>query len=153
MRPPATAPATPITMSTIGPYPPSLTSFPVSQPVINPTMTQDRRYIQPPFAKPSLTWCLSLLENPCNATLDPVQLAVSCPEEVFDRLAALGIIRHADAYRKWGLLVVPYQLFANATRDDSCGCGVCLRQDDSKLIAAISRCCIDGSAIAAEHIS
>ena len=48
-KPPATAPATPITMFGIGPYPPSLTIFPVSQPVINPTMIQDRKYIGPPF--------------------------------------------------------------------------------------------------------
>src|SRR5438309_9695441 len=45
-------------MFTIGPYPPSLTSFPVSQPVINPTTTQDRKYIWPPFVETSLTWPL-----------------------------------------------------------------------------------------------
>jgi hypothetical protein len=41
----------PITMFTIGPYPPSLANFPVSQPVINPMTTHDRKYIRPPLVE------------------------------------------------------------------------------------------------------
>src|SRR5438309_3753113 len=122
-------------MFTIGPYPPSLTNFPVSQPVINPRMTQGRKYIRPPFCR-----TFAYLAAPCwrACHLHPVQLAVCCLKEVFDCSTALGIVRHADAYRKCGLLAVPCHLVANARRDDSCGRGGCLRHDDGKIADAIA---------------
>src|SRR5438270_11415307 len=111
MKPPMTAPATPITMFTIGPYPPSCTSLPVSQPVISPTMTDDKKYMRPPLVE-SLPYLSSLLPESRNDTFHPVQIPVRCPKEFSNRLAAIGIVRNADAYRNVGLLVVRNHLFA-----------------------------------------
>src|SRR5438067_8115398 len=86
------------------------------------------------------------------ATLHSVQLAVCCLQEGFNRFAVLRIGSHPNACGKWRLLTIRCKTIANARGDKPCGSGGCLGQHDGKLVAPVSRGCIDSPTKSTEHI-
>src|SRR5207253_7793313 len=87
------------------------------------------------------------------ATLHSVQLPVCCFEEGFNRFAVLRIGRHSNACGKWRPLTIRCKPIANARRDKPCGPGVCLGQHDGKLVAPVSRGCVDSPTKQTEHLA
>src|SRR6266436_465753 len=87
------------------------------------------------------------------ATLHSVQLAVCCFEEGLNRFAVLRKGSHSDACGKRWLLTIRCKPIANARRDTLCGPGGCLGQHDGKLVAPVSRGCIDSPTKQTEHLA
>src|SRR2546430_6310415 len=87
------------------------------------------------------------------ATLHSVQLPVCCFEEGFNRFAVLRKGSHSNACGKCRLLTIPCKPIANARRDKPCGRGGRLRQHHSKLVAPVSRGCVDSPTKQTEHLA
>src|SRR6266404_9164886 len=123
--PPATAPQMPMAMSMNGPYVLPFRIFPADQPATNPMMIHDRKYIHFSLTNPRITlrqvvsfisvFLRSLLVSQpageltkiqtngvgsSSHRLHPVQLAVCCAKQGFNRFAVLGIDSHADTRGK-----------------------------------------------------
>jgi len=88
-----------------------------------------------------------------DVALHPIQLAVRCLQERFNRFAVVRIGSHPNACGKWRLLTIRCKPIANARRDKPCGRGGCLGQHDGKLVAPVSRGCIDSPTKQTEHIA
>src|SRR5467141_5148292 len=88
-----------------------------------------------------------------DVALHLIQLAVCCLQEGFNRFAVLRIGSHPNACGKWRLLTIRCKPIANARRDKLCGCGRCLGQHDGKLVAPVSRGCIDSPTKQTEHLA
>ena len=88
-----------------------------------------------------------------DVALHPIQLAVRCLQERFNRFAVLRVGSHSNTCGKWRLLTIRCKPIANARRDKPCGPGGCLGEHDGKLVAPVSRGCIDSPTKQTEHIA